>query len=382
MNIAVLGATGSVGSNALESADMLGARIKGVSVHRGIESLCAIIDRFSPEKAVITDGDSFRKFVSKYGSVYGKARILSGKAGLSELILDETVSVVVNALSGIAGLDPTLEALRSGKKVATANKESIVMGWHLIRKSAAGPASVIPVDSEHSSVFQLLEGRDTARVRKIVLTASGGAVYGKTRDELKRVTAADCLAHPTWKMGRKITVDSATLMNKGLEVIEACNLFDIGYDRIDVMIHPQSIVHALVECADGSFFAHLAPADMKIPISYAISYPARPELRSMSLGIEDLARLEFSRPRKEAFPCLDLAVSAGRQGGTAPVALCAADEAAVNCFLEGRTGFNGIPGIIRSVLEKDIRGSLESSDGIEELYSRAYRAALEEAGVL
>ena len=382
MNLAVLGSTGSVGTSALEASLLLGARIAGISANRDTEALRRQIERFSPEKAVITDGSAYESFKVRHGGVYGSARILKGEEGLGEMIDDDSVSVVVNAISGIAGLEPTLQALRAGKKVATANKESIVMGWQLIRELIGSPGQLVPVDSEHSAVYQLLEEKKISDVRKIILTASGGAVYGKTPEELEGVTADDCLRHPTWDMGTKITVDSATLMNKGLEVIEACNLFEVGYDILDVVIHPQSIIHALVEFSDGSIFAHMAPADMKIPISYAISHPARPSVSDFSLGLETLSRLDFELPDRRRFPCLDIAVNAGRSGGTAPVVMCAADEAAVDLFLKGRITFSGIPRLISGVLEKEIRGSLRSSGGIEDLYRKAYEAAINAAGNL
>ncbi len=377
MKVSVLGSSGSVGGNALKAASSLGIGIYGVSVNRDTDKLRSHIEAYKPSVAVITDSGSYREFINDTGNDrFGTARVLCGETGLREMTESPSSGVIVNAISGIAGLEPTLRALEAGKKVATANKESIVMGWPLIKERLSAGGELIPVDSEHSAVFQLIEGVKTGEVRKVILTASGGAVYGKSADELRGVTPDDCLSHPTWDMGEKITVDSATLMNKGLEIIEASHLFDLGFDMLDVLIHPQSLVHAMVEFTDGSLFAHIAPADMRIPISYAISHPARAELPGFSLDAADLARLEFYTPDRKRFPCLDLAVDAGRRGGEAPVVLCAADEAAVRAFLNGSIGFTDIPGIISRTLEKGLSGSLESSGGIIELYERAFSAAV------
>ncbi len=366
-NVVILGSTGSVGSSTLEATlNLEEIEVYGISVHTSVRKMLSQIEKFQPQIAVITDEDAYRKLDKKS---YLNTKILSGSEGLIELVSDDKVDIVVNALTGIAGLNPFITALKAGKRVAAANKEAIVMGWELIKKSVKYVDQIIPVDSEHSAIFQLLRGEEVSKISRIIITASGGAVYNCK--DLEKITFSDCLAHPNWDMGDKITIDSALLFNKGLEVIEARNLFDIDYSKIDVFIHPQSIVHGMVEFKDGSIISHLAPPDMKIPIQYALTYPARQKTSVEKLNINSLSRLDFSLPNKKRFPCLDIAVNAGKEGGIKPVLLCAADEVAVDAFFQGKIGFTQIPKLIKKVLEKDITGSMDSVDAIEEIYCSA-----------
>jgi 1-deoxy-D-xylulose-5-phosphate reductoisomerase len=269
---------------------------------------------------------------------------------LGDLIDASEPDIVLNALVGAAGLQPTLAALERGVAVALANKESLVAGGDLVAGVRARTgAALVPVDSEHSALFQLLDGIAPGRVRSAILTASGGPFRGRTADDLEGVTPADALRHPTWTMGAKITIDSATLMNKGLELIEAHHLFDLPYDRLEVVVHPQSMIHAMVRLDDGSVLAHCGPPDMRVPIGYALRHPAPPPAGEPM----DLVgrRLDFDAPDEGAFPCLGLARSAGRAGGTAPAVLNAANEEAVAAFLDGRVGFMDIPRVVGEALD-------------------------------
>jgi 1-deoxy-D-xylulose-5-phosphate reductoisomerase len=277
--------------------------------------------------------------------------VLAGAEGLVELITDTDCDLVLNALVGSAGLGPTVAALGEGIDLALANKESLVVGGELVMTLAeATGAQLLPVDSEHSALFQLVAGERPGTVDRLVLTASGGPFRGRT--DLDSVTREEALAHPTWDMGGKITIDSATLMNKGLELIEAHHLFGLPYDRIDVVVHPQSIVHALVHLNDGASLAHLGYPDMRVPISYALSYPERVDVPVRTLDLVELGALTFEAPDTDAFPCLRLAREAAEAGGTAPCVLNAANEIAVHAFLVGDLSFNGIARVIESTLSE------------------------------
>jgi 1-deoxy-D-xylulose-5-phosphate reductoisomerase len=290
--------------------------------------------------------------------------------------------LVLVAIAGFAGLAPTLAALEAGKDVALANKESLVAGGPLVREARrAGGGRIFPVDSEHAALAQCLEGRDGESVRRLILTASGGPFLGKSREEVAHVTPQEAIAHPVWDMGAKISVDSATLMNKGLEVIEAYWLFDMPYDRIDVLIHPQSIVHSLVELADGSFIAQLAAADMRLPIQYALTYPDRREIHfpATALELAAIGRLDFARPDPERFPCFGLALDAGRAGGLKPAAMNAADEAAVGSFLSGEIPFGAIPEVIAATVAEAPDGNIGGYEEVAAVDAWARRRAAEAA---
>jgi 1-deoxy-D-xylulose-5-phosphate reductoisomerase len=307
-----------------------------------------------------------------------------GSACLLEAAQRTDASVVLNAVVGAAGLDATLAALKAGKRVALANKESLVVGGELVTALAeATGARLIPIDSEHTALHHLLTGEPPGVVERLVITASGGPFRGRRAEELQDVTVEQALNHPTWSMGGKITIDSATLMNKGLEVMEAHHLFGTPYDRIDVVVHPQSIIHALVQLCDGSTKAHMGYPDMRVAIGYALHHPDRADLPIPALDLIKLQKLEFEAPDLEAFPCLRLAREAALAGGTAPCALNAANEVAVHAFLNGRLTFQGIPAVIERVL--DTLGAMRVHD-FEALYvtdseARELAAEMIETGV-
>jgi 1-deoxy-D-xylulose-5-phosphate reductoisomerase len=327
--VALLGATGSIGRQALEIVD----------AHPELV-LCAVAAGSRGAEAVAIASDRGVRHVS-----------VGGDPPLDELVRASEPDVVLNAVVGFAGLPATLAALEDGIDLALANKESLVAGGELALAAwRRGGGRILPVDSEHSALYQCLEGRDVATVDSLVLTASGGPFRGRTRDELTDVTAEEALAHPTWNMGPKITVDSATLMNKGLELIEAHFLFGIPYERIEVAIHPTSVVHSLVRFRDGAALAHLGYPDMRVPISYALTYPERAATPIPALDLASGLTLEFRAPDEEAFPSLALARAAGETGGTAPCVLNAANEVAVAAFLAGKLPFLGIPEVVERTL--------------------------------
>ena len=327
--VALLGATGSIGRQALEIVD----------AHPELQ-LCAV--------AAGSRGAEARAVAAERGVAHVS---IAGDPPLDELIHASEPDVVLNAVVGFAGLPGTLAALGAGIDLALANKESLVAGGELVLAAwERGAGRVLPVDSEHSALFQCLEGRDAETVDSLVLTASGGPFRGRTRDELTSVTPVEALAHPTWNMGPKITIDSATLMNKGLELIEAHFLFAVPYDRIEVAIHPTSVVHSLVRFRDGAALAHLGYPDMRVPISYALTYPERAATPLPGLDLASGLTLEFRAPDEEAFPCLPLARAAGEAGGTAPCVLNAANEIAVAAFLAGELPFLAIPEVVERTL--------------------------------
>jgi 1-deoxy-D-xylulose-5-phosphate reductoisomerase len=345
--VVVLGATGSIGTQTLEVAAHLGIEVAAVAARRPSPDLATIAGRF-PGSAVVASGGSAEerdRFRAEVGERAG-----FGDDALIELARTPGTTVV-NGIVGAAGLRATIAALEAGNRVALANKESLVAGGPVVKKAlAGGSGELIPVDSEHSALFQCLLGEPLESVEKLVLTASGGPFRGRTREELLGVTPEQALAHPTWDMGPRITIDSATLFNKGLEVIEAHHLFDIEYDRIEVVVHPQSILHSAVAFSDGSWKGHLGHPDMRIPIQFALTSPDR------ATGLAspfDLAGIEltFEEPDRETFPALDLSFEAGRRGDSSPAVLNAADEIAVAAFLQGRLGFMGITEVVASTME-------------------------------
>ena len=359
-SVVVLGATGSIGRQTLEVADRLDLRVEAIAARRSGEELAGLALRY-PHAAVVAvepDPEGERRFQEQFG-----ARYRSGAAALLE-IAQLPNCTVVNGVVGSAGLEASLAVLNAGNRLGLANKESLIAGGPLVLAAAAVGGEMIPIDSEHSAVFQCLIGEESSDVERLLLTASGGPFRGRSRAQLAGVTPEDALAHPTWEMGPRITIDSATLVNKGLEVIEAHFLFGLGYDAIDVVVHPQSIVHALVEFRDGSLKAHVGATDMRIPIQYALTYPARAE---GALGLFDLAgrTFTFDEPDREAFPALDLAYAAGRVGGTMPAAFNAADEVAVAAFLDGRIGFLDIAGLLGDVMESHERLDVTSVDVVK-----------------
>jgi len=347
-NVVILGSTGSIGKNALEVLSNFTDRFSvfGLSAHTNINLLRDQIARFKPKMVVITDEESFRSFSKNYDT-----EILLGGDALRKLCSHPQVDLVINALVGSVGLLPSWETLEAGKNLATANKESLVMaGELLIRKAKEKGSEILPIDSEHSAIQQCLLSGKKVEVRNLILTASGGPFLNKSKTELKDITVKEALSHPTWAMGKKITVDSATLMNKGLEVIEARWLFEIPPDQIKVLIHPQSIVHSMVEFVDGSVIAQMSVPDMKLPIQYALFYPQRAFSNNTSLDLTQIGQLTFFTPDFGKFPCLRLAYQALEMGGTAPAVLNSANEVAVKAFLSRRIKFTDIHGLVEKVL--------------------------------
>ncbi|MBC7325778.1 MAG: 1-deoxy-D-xylulose-5-phosphate reductoisomerase, partial [Moorella sp. (in: Bacteria)] len=312
--IALLGSTGSIGRQTLEvvAAHPGKFRVAALAAARNVKLLVEQVKRFRPRLAVLLDPEGARELAARVSGM--DVRVLSGEEGLLAVTRLERVDLVMAAMTGITSLPAILGALEAGKDIALANKEILVAAGHLVMARARTLGrQVIPVDSEHSAIFQCL--RQGGRVVQVLITASGGPLRAKTLAEMAAITPEQALNHPTWIMGPKVTIDSATLMNKGLEVIEAHHLFDLDYDQIEVLIHPQSIVHALVRYNDGALFAHLAPADMRLPIQYALTWPERWDLEGQVLDLAALGHLDFSRPDLERFPCLELAWQAGRAGG-------------------------------------------------------------------
>ena len=359
--VIVLGSTGSIGTQALdviERSEEL--EVVALAAQSSFEPLLEQARAHRVERVALADEAA----AARAAEAWTDGTVLAGSDGLLELIVETQCELVLNSLVGSAGLGPTIAALGEGIDLALANKESLVVGGELVMALAeATGAQVIPVDSEHSALAQLIGSERPGTVDRLVLTASGGPFRGKTLDELAEVTREQALAHPTWDMGGKITIDSATLMNKGLELIEAHHLFAVPYERIDVVVHPQSIVHALVHLNDGASLAHLGYPDMRVPISYALHYPERADVPVETLDLVKLGRLDFEEPDVRTFACLRLAREAAVAGGTAPCVLNAANEVAVAAFLEGRLAFTGIPEVIeRALAEVPVRPVRHFSD--------------------
>ena len=371
--MAILGSTGSIGRQALEVAAAHPDRIEVVALaaHSSAELLAEQARAFGVHDIALADPAAAARVRELVG---GPVDIGAGPEAVVALAAHEDVDVVLNALVGAAGLRATLAALESDKTLALANKESLVVGGELV-VGLAKPGQMLPVDSEHSAIFQCYLGEDARDASRIWLTASGGPFRGWTREQLSGVTPEQALAHPTWAMGPKISIDSSTLMNKGLEVIEAHHLFGVTIDQVRVVIHPQSCVHSMVEFCDGSVKAHLGATDMRIPIQYALSHPRRWPAPIEPVDFAVLGRLDFAEPDIETFGCLRLALDAGRAGGTAPCALNAANEVAVAAFLAGECGYLGIEETVAGVLELHDRESLESVEQLEAVDAWARGAA-------
>ncbi len=353
-NIAILGSTGSIGRNALEVVARLPDRfrVSCLTVHKNIELLQAQIARFRPTVVVVEDEECAGSIRSR---VNGSTQVLSGRAGMMNAVTRSDVDIVVSALVGFAGLEPTLRAIEAGKNIALANKETLVVAGEIImRKVREHGVRLLPIDSEHSAILQCLQGEDMSTVERLILTGSGGPFLHFKPHEFERITVAQALNHPTWKMGNKITIDSATLMNKGLEVIEAFWLFGLPAEKISVVIHPQSIIHSMVEFVDGSIKAQLGIPDMKLPIQYALTYPERPSTPFQRIDFHSLQQMTFFPPDGEKFRCFPLAFKALAMGGTAPAALNAANEVAVKLFLEEKIPFACIPEFIEGTLATHI----------------------------
>ncbi|MDO8950922.1 MAG: 1-deoxy-D-xylulose-5-phosphate reductoisomerase [Actinomycetota bacterium] len=363
MRIAVLGSTGSIGRQTLDVAARFPERVRVVALaaHENIALLADQARAFDVRALAIGNP----ALAEKLGALVPDARVGAGPEAVAALATADGVDLVLNALVGSAGLRTSIATLTAGKVLALANKESLVVGGSLVTSLVTRPEMLIPVDSEHSAIFQCLVGENAREVSRIWLTASGGPFRGRDAATLGTVTREEALAHPRWTMGPKITIDSATLMNKGLEAIEAYHLFGVGLDRIRIVVHPQSCVHSMVEFVDGSVKAHLGATDMRIPIQYALSHPERWDAPLAPVDFATIGSLDFEEPDYAAFPCLDLALAAGRAGGTMPAAMNAANEVAVAAFLAGRAGFMDIPRVVSAVMEAHTRENLESVEHVE-----------------
>ena len=350
-NIGILGSTGSIGVSTLEVIRQFPDRFRVVALGAGqnVALLLNQIKEFRPAVVSVKDAelaDVLGDALSGYGT-----EVVFGPEGYKRVATHPEVETVVSSIVGAAGLLPTLEAIEAGKTIALANKETLVVAGELVMERArVKGVQILPVDSEHSAIFQALQGNHREALKRILLTASGGPFFRKSAEELAKVGPEAALRHPNWSMGKKITIDSATLMNKGLEAIEACRLFDVPIDSVAIHIHPESIVHSMVEYIDGSVIAQLGIPDMKIPIAYALSYPERLPVKNPSLDLFRLRNLSFFPPDPEKFPCLRLAFEAAKTGSTMPAVMNAANEVAVGAFLDGRIGFPDIPRLIESVM--------------------------------
>ncbi len=348
--ITLLGSTGSIGISALDVIENNPERFCVVALAAGdnIGLLIKQIEKFHPQIVYLKTKE---KAVILKSNIKSNVEVLYGKEGIKEVASFPEADIVISAISGAAGLMPTLAAIEAGKDVALANKETMVIAGEIVtRVSKKKGVKILPVDSEHSAIFQCLEGQKSDFLKKIILTASGGPFRTMTKNQLQRVKPKQALKHPNWKMGKKITIDSASLMNKGLEVIEAKWLFDVQISQIDVLVHPQSIVHSMVEFIDGSILAQMGIPDMRMPIAYALSYPERIENSLPPLNLIKNGKMEFMKPDTKMFPCLKLAYDAGIAGGTNPAVLNAANEVAVEKFINGKIKFTNIPKIIEKVL--------------------------------
>ncbi|HEV3227604.1 MAG TPA: 1-deoxy-D-xylulose-5-phosphate reductoisomerase [Acidimicrobiales bacterium] len=372
-SLAILGATGSIGTQALDvvRAEPDAYEVIALGAASSVDVLAEQAHEFRPKVVAIADASFGSELEAR---VPVGTEVVAGPTAMADVAT--TADVVLNGVVGFAGLSVTLAALGAGRRLALANKESLIAAGPVVQRVRATPgAELIPVDSEHCAVHQCLRSGDRTQLERIVLTASGGPFRGRTRAELADVTIADALAHPTWSMGPKITVDSSTLMNKGLEVIEAHELFDAAYDQIEVVVHPQSVVHSMVEFTDGATIAQLSLPDMRLPIGYALAYPDRIGVPFGRIDWGELGRLDFEPPDLDAFPCLTLAYEAGRMGETAPAWLNAANETAVAAFLDGLISWSAIADVLDEVLGHHDGTKAESADVVIEVDRRARHEA-------
>lgn len=363
-NIAILGSTGSIGTQTLDVAKRNNdINVVALAAYRNIKLLEEQIREFKPAVACVWDDTAAKELKLKTADTGTK--IVSGMEGLIECAVADNADIVVTAVVGMIGIRPTIEAIKAGKDIALANKETLVTAGHIIIPMAKEyNVNILPVDSEHSAIFQCLNGENNKKIERILLTASGGPFRGKTREEMKNVRVEDALKHPNWSMGRKITIDSATMVNKGLEVMEAKWLFGVSYDMVEVVVQPQSLIHSMVEFVDGSIMAQLGSPDMRLPIQYALFYPERRILDSKRVEFKTLRNIEFFEPDMENFTGLKMAYEAGRIGGSMPTVFNAANERAVAKFLEGRIGFLDITDIIEKSMDNH---KLTENPSLEEI---------------
>jgi len=385
IGISVLGSTGSIGISTLDVIAQHPERYRavGLAANTDVEGLFQQCERFQPTVVAMADEASAAELAKRLASIGSSIEVLAGEAGVIAIAELTNAEMVMAAIVGAAGLTPTLAAVRKGKRILLANKESLVVAGDLfMREAKAHKASVLPIDSEHNAVFQCMpqdfeQGLAAKGVKRILLTASGGPFRTWTNDQLKSATPEQACAHPNWSMGRKISVDSATMMNKGLEVIEARWLFDATPTQIKVVVHPQSVVHSMVQYVDGSVLAQLGNPDMRTPIAHAMAWPERHGSGVASLDLFEVARLDFEEPDTQRFPCLRLAFDAVAAAGVAPAVLNAANEVAVDAFLSKQLAFVRIPEIIETVLSQNLEGDLDSVEGLMAI-DQAARAATEQ----
>jgi len=375
--LAILGSTGSIGTSTLDVVDRLGGefRVTALAAGTNIKLLAAQAEKYGPALVSVSDkraAAELRRLLTRRS----RTKVLHGPEGAREVARSDGAEVVVSAITGTSGLGPTLDAVRAGRRVALANKESMVVGGALLRREAAlSGAVIIPVDSEHSGVFQCLNKEKKRHVRRVILTASGGPFFRTPLEDIGKKTLEEALRHPRWVMGKKVTVDSATLMNKGLELIEARWLFDLEPARLGVLIHPQSAVHSLVEMEDGSVLAQLSAADMRIPIQYALTWPARRDSSLPGLDLAEVGRLEFFPVDDRRYPLFAVARRALEEGESLPVALNAANEVAVEAFLQKRILFPDITSVVSKVMEAHRRRAAGSIEAIDDIDTEARREA-------
>ena len=365
--VCILGSTGSIGRNALKIISELNDKfdVSGLTAGANASLLAEQVNRFKPIAAAIEDKSKFGELRKK---IKGNTRVFRGKEGVEKLAGQKKADIVLIAISGNASIGPTYSAVSAGKNIALASKEALVSAGHIITKEAKRKKStIIPVDSEHSAVFQCLRGNDISKVKRLYITSSGGPLRNTPKRSFKNLPVEKVLKHPKWKMGRKISVDSATMMNKGLELIEAKWLFDIGIDKIKVLIHPEAIVHSMVEFVDGSILAQMGITDMRLPIQYALSYPARYESGLRPLDLASVRSLTFYKPDMDKFPSLGLAYKAAKEGGSAPCVLNVSNEMAVHAFLRGRIRFTDISLIIEKVLSRHKKIKFPSLEDIRQI---------------
>ena len=376
--ISILGSTGSIGTQTLEVAEACGIRVAALAANRNVDLLEQQARKFHPALLAAADLTAAAALTKRLADT--DIRVLSGQEGVLEAARIPQADTVVGAVVGIAGLAPTLAAIDEGKRVALANQETLVCAGPLVMARAKEKgAEIVPVDSEHSAIFQSLQGsRSHGELKRILLTASGGPFFGWTKEQLAQVTPASALKHPNWSMGAKVTIDSATLMNKGLEFLEAMSLFDVTPDQIQILVHRESIIHSAVEYCDHAVLAQLGAPDMRLPIQYALSWPERVPGPADPLDLFEVGKLSFYRPDLETFRCLGLAIGAAREGGTAPAILNGANEVAVARFLAGEIGFLDIARVVETALEQVPRAETLTLEAVYEA-DRLARAAAEAA---
>ena len=381
-NISILGVTGSIGTQTLDVLRFHRDKFKlvGISAYKNIDLVVDIIKEFKPKVIAINDKKSFEKLKSLENTLDGDFEIIYGMEGLIKVATLEEVDIVLTSVVGMIGLKPTLEAIKCKKDIALANKETLVVAGELVMAEAKKQGvKILPVDSEHSAIFQCLQGNELKSVDKVIVTASGGPFRGYTKEQLEKVTLKEALNHPKWSMGKKITIDSSTLMNKGLEVIEAHWLFDCDYEDIEVVVHPQSIIHSMVQYKDGAVIAQLGVTDMKLPIQYALNYPIRENNISEKLDFYKISELNFYKPDMDSFRCLKLAYEAGKIGGLMPTILNGANEICVGLFLNNKIKYLDIPRIVEECMdifkndkEVTLENIIELDNRVREYITRKY----------